>query len=145
MTMAYYFSTLSFMAGNSFMEGQTEKTKNNMAESNQKMSLAMLGFALGKCLTSFLAERIAAGMKSTLKNHVLLIVGGLCILFTLIVSYASRVQSVLIPRPRTMPAGSSSPFFGASKTRCSSRTCIHATSKASPRTKPELWTAQPPR
>ena len=87
MEIAYYFSALPYIVANAYIKDNVGKEGSFEAESDQKSSLAMLGFSLGKCLTAYIFGKMSAKTeRRTSTNLAAITSGAVLLLHTLIAS-----------------------------------------------------------
>jgi len=117
MEIAYYFATLPYLVANSFITDNKDKKGDFGPESCQKISLIMLGFALGRCFFTYIFAKIYPKLEKRGTLNLTGIICGLALLIQLLVGSLSRVRMrVNVCRRSTTLGGSLQRLCGAYKT-----------------------------
>ena len=105
MEIAYCFSALPYIVSRAFIKENEGKEGSFEAESDQKSSLAMLGFALGKCISLYVYGKMPAKSERRLATNLATLIS-CCVLFlhtlmaslskvSLIINYYIRINTAL--------------------------------------------------
>ncbi len=82
---------LPYLAAESLLKHRKNTPGDHTIESEQKAAIAMLGLAIGKCVTSEVYGKIARAIQKRVLQHFESLIYGFAVVITLTISYADMV------------------------------------------------------